>query len=184
MRFSRVLCGCAIVFGAGCGDGEAPEVFGPSHVQFTYSGPAGGTYDATGELPSIDASITEFAYGQRLSRYNTLRVTSQAPAAAGTHNAAEFDIARLTEGSAIFGTCGLDLCTWFTFTLGIPNGSSAFDLTCALTAGPATITEITPTRARGTFSGTGSCSDGNRDSDVPFTVTEGTFDVDLRVDLP
>lgn len=175
---------CGAAFAVGCGD-QAPEVFRPSHLQFSYSGAASGTYDATVQVPSVNASLTEWAYGQRVLSSGTLRITSQKLADAGKHYDLVFDIERLTEGSSTMNVCGPHACTVFWFTLGVPDTGEGFELFCELTAGTATLTEIEPTRARGTFSGTGTCSAmGDGQPEIPLTVTDGTFDVQLLADRP
>jgi hypothetical protein len=180
---------------AACGDGPTGSgESGPSSIRFTYagSGPQGvvqGTYQAEGDPALPVAPITQtFALGQRVSSESTLRVMSNvARSAAQTADFAWVIIPRLTVGTEpIEGTCPGELCAGVTLALEISTNVS-FDqakYSCALDSGTIRITSLSGGRAKGTFSGTGSCLGQPETEDLDeFIITGGTFDVKV-IDVP
>jgi hypothetical protein len=174
---------------AACGDGPTgSDETGPSSIRFTYSGsgPQGtvqGTYQAEGEPSFPVPPITQtYALGQRVSRESTLRVISNvAHAQQQTADFAWVTIPRLTVGSApIEGTCPGETCASVTLALEVATNLSVDQAkySCHLDSGTIRITSISDGRAKGTFSGSGSCLGEPGTEDLEgFSITGGTFDV-------
>jgi hypothetical protein len=173
-------------------DGEGPsETAGASSIQFAYSGsgPEGtiqGTYQAHGDPALTVPPITQtYALGRRDSGEEMLEVLSNV--ARNPQKQADFawvTVPRLTAGSvAIDGICPGEVCPAVSLALEVSTdvAVSQAKYSCVLESGTIRITEISNSRAKGTFSGTGSClgRPGTADLDQ-FSITGGTFDVKVR----
>lgn len=166
----------------------------PSSVSFVYGGSSNqgtvnGAYQAAGDPSLLTAPITQtWALGQRVSGETLLRVGSNV--ARGAQQQADFawvTIPRLTVGTVpINGTCPGEDCAGVFLALAVSTdvAVSQARYSCALNEGTIRVASISGDRARGTFSGTGSClaAPGYVDLDQ-FTITNGTFDVKL-IDVP
>ena len=173
-------------------DGEGPSgTSGASSIQFAYSGsgPEGtvqGTYQAQGDPALTVPPITQtYALGRRDSGEGMLEVLSNV--ARNPQQQADFawvTIPRLTVGSvAIEGICPGEVCPAVTLALEVSTevAVSQAKYSCALETGTIRITEIGNSRAKGTFSGTGSCLGRPGTADLEqFSITGGTFDVKVR----
>jgi hypothetical protein len=65
------------------------------------------------------------------------------------------------------------------FYLNFNGNGDTGDFFCALTSGTIVLTEVSSSRAKGTFSGSGSCVAGGGGASSAFSVSNGTFDVAL-----
>lgn len=153
---------------------------------------AGNTFSASGEMPATQAQrqASSWAAGQA-SVFGEFSIAAVRPHAATTHDRVGLFITRNTVGSETIETDCTMNCNGFSIRNTLANGSTnLYYQTCYLTAGTLTITEVSDTRVKGTFSGTGECTrDGaSPDSSAPeftvFTVTGGTFDVARVENIP
>lgn len=178
---------------AACGDGPAGSD-GRSSVRFSYtgSGPEAtiqGTYQAEGDPNLLVPPLTQsYAMGRRDTSEGLLDVLSNV--ARNAENEADFSevtIPRLTVGTvAIDGICPGETCAAVSLAL-VVSTNVAFSqarYSCALHTGSIRINDISDGRAKGTFSGTGSCLAGPGYEDLDeFSITGGTFDVKVREGL-
>jgi hypothetical protein len=78
--------------------------------------------------------------------------------------------------------CNIDgsiSCTGMDFYLNFNGNGDTRDFGCALTSGTIVLTDVSSSRAKGTFSGTGDCIPGGGGASSAFSVSDGTFDVAL-----
>lgn len=185
MLTRQLLLAASLALLAGCGSDKVTTVTGLNGaVSFTYSGAVSGTYSATGALPSGNFETTTWSAG--VISQGAVFVESATPASSSSHNFVFIAIPRTTTGSSpIDPECSDNVCGEMFFELGAPNSGSANPTqTCILDAGTITITEITSSRVKGTFTGTaGTCLSSNQTLGS-FTVTNGSFDVALVSNIP
>jgi hypothetical protein len=177
----RATLATAITAAAGCGGADAPTV--PTtpvpEIAFTYGGPVAGSWRAAGHLNTSTAAHTTWAAGKRQGGNLMMQANLVRPD--GKHDWIIITLTRTTAGTqAVDPACGASTCpeVWIAYGLKNEHGAQA-DQSCWLESGTLRLDEIGAGRARGTFSGTGSClaADGTPGDD--FTVTGGTFDVAL-----
>ena len=179
----RLVPVAAVLFGGlACSDSSGPEMRGS--VAFTYTGAGGGTYSASGDAPSSTA--TEPPTGSWAAGYvraNESHVVGSTPRSGVLIDLALLRLERTTPGSvSIDPACNIDgstSCTGMNFYLNFNGDGDTGDFFCGLTSGTIVLTEVSSTRAKGTFSGNGNCVDGTGGSPSVFTVSNGTFDVAL-----
>lgn len=177
-----VFVGALLLLLPACSD-TATEPGGLSGtVSFTYSGGGGGAFSATGVPPANTSAEpnADFAAGNVDTPRPQTTAVGYHVRGVGRFDAALIGINRVTVGSSqISEDCDItfDSCTGFMFII---NGSQAneetFDFVCALSTGTFAITELSPTRIRGTLTGSGECFSSSF-AVTAFTVTNGTFDV-------
>lgn len=175
---------------AACGDDPAGPVESdpPSSVRFVYGGSSNqgtiqGSHRAEGDPLLAVAPITQtFALGQRVASKGLIRILANV--ARGTEHEADWatiTIPRLTVGSVdINGTCPGKECAAVSLGLDIETdvAFSQARYSCALDEGTLRITSVSDGRAKGEFSGTGSCLAGPGYQDLTqFSIASGTFDV-------
>jgi hypothetical protein len=87
----------------------------------------------------------------------------------------------VTTGSEpIDASCDIDggvACTAMDFYLNFNGNGDTGDFFCKLTSGTVVLQDVSGGRAKGTFSGAGSCADGTTGAASAFSVSGGTFDV-------
>ena len=92
-------------------------------------------------------------------------------------------VERTTAGSeSIDAVCNIDggtACTGMVLFLNFNGNGDTGDFFCGLTSGTIVLTEVSSSRAEGTFSGTGNCAAGTGGGVTAFSVSNGTFDVAL-----
>ena len=139
----------------GCGGDKTTAPTGlAGQMGFSYTGALSGTFNVTGQMPATGQETSSWAAGEIVATGTD----------AGT---ATID----------FDNCSASVCSTVFFLLGLNNGTTfTFLQDCYLQSGTITITEVTSTRIRGTFSGAGTCS-SSTGTQTSFTVTNGTFDV-------
>ena len=183
MNVRRVVAALAAVL-AGCSDN------GPSNragsVSFGYTGGPRSPYSATGAMPLAEeaADNSSWAVGLHDPEQGTL-IFSQRVNAGGIKDIVFIGVDRLTTGTSDIATdnCTESVCAGMALLL--DGGSGAL---CSLADGSVSVTEVSSSRMKGEFSGTGYCLvlSENPDSPSPdslaFTATAGTFDVFLQVD--
>jgi len=184
------LLAAAVILLAGCGKDKVTAITGfNGALSFTYTGTGtgsvSGTFSATGALPTSGFETSTWSAGFLSTSPSGVFVESATPASASTHSFVFVALPRTTAGSStIDPTCSAAVCAEVFFELGAPNtGSSLPTHSCILDAGTIVITEITATRVKGTFSGTGDC--GTATGGIwTVTIASGTFDVALLSNIP
>jgi hypothetical protein len=170
------------VLSAACDDPSGPgEAQDESRVAISYSGAVAGTFAAEGEYtPGTVPNTQTFSIGTRRVD-GTVEVTAYSQ-----RGGARFDLASITLPDAAVGERAVELCPGETcnsvslaLDLGQANGSQAAQ-SCHLQTGTIRVTALSETRVSGTVSGSGFCVPREGGDDVPFQITSGTFDVELR----
>ena len=179
MRFFMVG---AVLFGAlACSDSS-----GPNHgsLAFTYTGAGGGSFSASGDAPSLTTAPppgTSWAGGY--VETDESHVFGATPRSGGLIDVAILRLERTTPGSvSIDPACNIDgsvSCTGMDFYLNFNGDGDTGDFFCGLTSGTIVFTDVSSSRAKGTFSGNGNCFDGTGGTSSAFSVSNGTFDVAL-----
>jgi len=173
----------AIAFTAvACSDSTAPSGnYGT--VSFTFTGAGGGTFEVSGIAPtpgSQPGTTTNVAAAIQDTATSETVVLASRSIGTGLMDVVFVGINRLTVGSAsVSGACdpeSTSACTGLFFGKGFNGNGDTAAFFCSLSAGTVAITEVTATRVKGTFSGTGECLDPSTNS-TPFAVTNGTFSV-------
>jgi hypothetical protein len=163
---------------------------GPSglagQLSFNYSGALSGTFNVTGEAPASQTGqeTSSWAAGEVINSGTDagIYVVGSTPRTASSHDLVFIVANRTNAGTSTidFDACEsgtADVCSTVFFLFGLSNGTnSSFLQDCWLQSGTITITEVTSTRMRGTFSGAGQCFTSGGTMTV-FTVSNGTFDV-------
>lgn len=156
-------------------------------VRITYAGTGiGGSYVAQGALQAGTPPLQQtYAQGRRYPVAGALEVLSTQTRSSTTADFAWLDIPQVTTGTlAIDPDCDADHCPAVSLALEVgTTGVSQARLSCFLRQGSITVSAISDTRVRGTFSGTGHCLGAPGTANVEdFAITSGSFDVPL-VDL-
>jgi hypothetical protein len=167
-----------------CSDVTEPGIGGS--VTFTYTGAGGGTFSASGDAPSLATdppTATSWAVGY--VEDGDTYIGGSRPRSGGLVDLAILRLERTTTGSdAIDPSCDTDggtSCTGMTFFLNFNGNGDSGDFFCGLNSGTVVVTEISGSRAKGTFSGSGTCFPGAGSTSSPFSVSNGTFDVAMVV---
>jgi hypothetical protein len=188
VQHSRFLFVAGVSLLAACSDSGGPSGQSGS-LAFTYSGGVSGSYSATGNVPANQAQFntSTWAVGSRDEPNQSLLIESVATRAGARYDLVFLQIDRLVTGSsAVDLNCDpdiVDACTGLVVFFGVSTLDDNAQFLCGLETGQVTITSITDTRAQGTFSGSGFCTDENF-VESAFTLSGGTFDVPLITNLP
>jgi hypothetical protein len=167
---SRLLIGALLAIAAGCGDGTGPGSL-TGNLSFSHSGATTGTFSASGSLLTEDPLTGTWAAAARDDANQMVAIAANV----GRPNSFDdivIDFPQLTPGSVTIANGAQVLITFGQTESGTVTWS------CDLTSGSVVVTSLSDGRARGTFSGTGSCLPASG-SPVGFTVTNGSFDVPL-----
>jgi hypothetical protein len=166
---SRILLVVLLAIAAGCGDGTGLGGLSGS-LSFSHSGATTGTFSASGSVLTQDPEAGTWAAGARDDANQMIAIAANIGRPSNTFDDIVIDFPQLTPGSVTmangahvvitFGQTQSGTATWF----------------CDLTSGSVVVTSLSDGRARGTFSGTGSCLPATG-GPVAFTVTNGSFDV-------
>jgi hypothetical protein len=168
---SRILLAVLLAIAAGCGDGTG---LGSLHgsVSFSHSGATTGTFSASGSILEEDPQTGTWAAGARDDANQLIAIAANVGRSSNTFDDIVVDFPQVTTGTVTiangarvvisFGQTQSGTATWF----------------CELTSGSVVMTSLSGGRARGTFSGNGSCLPATG-GPVAFTVTNGSFDVPL-----
>jgi hypothetical protein len=179
---SRVLV-YLVLFGAlSCSDSSGPETRGS--LAFTYTGAGGGSFAASGNPPAFTAPApNETSWAGGYVEAGETHLGASNPRSGGLIDLAVLRLERTTPGSGdIDVACNIDgsaPCTGMTLFLNFNGNGDTGDFFCALTSGTIVLTELSSSRAKGTFSGNGDCIDGTGGAPSPFSVSNGAFDVAL-----
>ena len=166
-------------------DSTEPNVSGS--VSFTYTGAGGGTFSAAGNAPSFAAPSTSTSWAVGYTEAGETYVVASRPRTGGLIDMAILRVQRNTTGSEpIDPACDVEggtACSGLMFSLNFNGNGDTGDFFCFLSSGTVVVTEISESRIKGTFSGSGSCTAGSGGTPAAFTVSGGTFDV-ARVAAP
>ena len=177
----RVFLPLALVGALSCSDSSGPNALGT--VTFTYTGGGGGTFGASGNAPLLTTPPTGTSWAAGFVDAGETNVAASRPRSGVLVDLAILRIERTTAGSqSIDPVCDIDggtPCTGMTLFLNFNGNGDTGDFFCALTSGTIVLTEVSSSRARGTFSGTGSCVAGTGGAITAFAVSNGSFDVAL-----
>ena len=159
-----------------CSDSAGP---GQGSVAFTYTGAGGGNFSASGDA----AFTTGTSWAAGFVQTGETHVGASNPRSGGLVDLAILRLERTTPGSeSIDPACNIDgstSCTGMDFYLNFNGNGDTGDFFCGLTSGTIVLTEVTSSRAKGTFSGSGNCVDGTGGASEGFSVSNGAFDVAL-----
>ena len=174
MRFALVSI---VLLGAlACSDSAGP---GQGSVSFTYTGAGGGNFSASGDAAFTTGTSWAAGFVQR----GETHVGASNPRSGGLVDLAILRLERTTPGSeSIDPACNIDgstSCTGMDFYLNFNGDGDTRDFGCALTSGTIVLTQVSSSRAKGTFSGSGICVDGTGGGSEGFSVSNGAFDVAL-----
>lgn len=165
-----------------CNDVSGPgEREDASRVAISYNGGFGGSFSAEGDYRAGTAPNTQtFAIASRGSD-GTVEVTAYRQL-----GGARFDLAGITIPAAAVGERAVERCpgetcssVFLALDVGQATGAQAAQ-SCQLETGAIRVTALTATRVNGTVSGSGFCLPREGGGDVPFQITSGTFDVEVR----
>jgi hypothetical protein len=175
----RLLVALSLLGTLSCSDSTEPNVLGS--LSFSYSGGGGGTFSVSGTPPSFTAPSTTVSWAVGYTDAGETFVTASRPRSAQQTDLAILRIQRTTAGSepidAICDDDGTVACTGLFLLLNFNGNGDTADFFCALTSGTIVVTEISSSRAKGTFSGSGTCTAGTGNTTNAFAVTGGAFDV-------
>lgn len=175
----RLFLPLALLGALSCGDSTEPNVFGS--LTFSYTGGGGGTFTAQGGVPSFDAPSTTVSWAVGYTETGETFVAASKPRSGQNVDMAILRIQRTSAGSEPIDTgCDEDgavACTVMVLFLNFNGNGDTGDFICGLTSGTIVITDISSTRAKGTFSGSGTCLAGTGGASSAFAVTNGSFDV-------
>jgi hypothetical protein len=166
---SRVFLAALLPAVTGCGDGTGPSGMN-GRLSFSYSGATSGTFDASGSIFSADPFGSTWAAGARDEANETLAIAANLARTSNSFDNVVIDFPQLTPGTVTIANDAHVAVALGQPQTGLPTWS------CDLTSGSVTVTFLTDSRARGSFSGTGVCFNGAGTSGA-FMVTNGSFDV-------
>lgn len=169
------LAGCAL-------DRPGPLVpDGEPVLSFSYGGPVSGPWRAEGTVHAPSAGTTTWAAANWDG--SDLSVQAQRKNDHGSVDWVRLTFTRSDAGVVLIeGGCYEPVgCPGATIAFGLRSepGIPA-DLTCQLFEGTLRLNTVTPSRARGTFEGTGACFAPMGVILPSFTISGGSFDVPLR----
>lgn len=171
---------------AGCGGDKASGPTGlAGALSFSYSGALSGSFNVTGQMPVSQSQMetTSWATGEIVASGAGAGtyVIGATPRTASTHDFVYIVANRTNPGTATinYDNCTVEPCSTVFVVFGFDNGSGTGYLQdCYLQTGTITITEVTATRVKGTFSGSGLCFTQGQ-TETAWTVSNGSFDVAL-----
>ena len=176
-----VLVSVALLGALACSDSSGPTTHGS--LAFTYTGGGGGSFSAAGDAPSLISPPTATSWAVGYVQAGETYVAASNPRSGGRQDLAILRIELTSTGSqSIDASCNIDgstSCTGMELSLNFNGNGDTADFFCGLTSGTIVVTEKTSSRAKGTFSGSGSCVAGTGGAISAFAVTNGSFDVAL-----
>ena len=178
----RLVLVSVVLFGAlSCSDSSGPDIQGS--LSFTYTGAGGGTFSASGDAPSLTAPPPGTSWAVGYVQASETHVAGSTPRSGVLIDLAILRFERTTPGSASVDlACNIDgsaSCTGMELLLNFNGNGDTGDFFCGLTSGTIVLTEVSSSRAKGTFSGNGNCIAGTGGASSVFSVSNGAFDVAL-----
>lgn len=150
-------------------------------VSLAYTGGVTGSFAVSGTFNSTAAPNTQTFAFSSVDADGTLEVVAYRQLGGN-----RFDLATITVPDAAVGDVAVDVCPGETcasvslsLDVGQATGSIATN-SCRVETGTISITALSGTRATGTVSGTGVCLPGTGLASIPFQLTSGSFNVQVR----
>lgn len=169
---SRAFLAALLTVMAACSDSTGLGGLNGS-LSFSHSGATIGTFSASGSVLAADPMTVDWAAGARDDQTQSIAISAHIPRANDTFDDVVIDFPQLTTGTIAIANNGAHVAVVFGDSQsGTPTWS------CNLTSGSVVVTSVSSSRARGSFSGTGTCFGGSG-APAAFTVTNGSFDVPL-----
>jgi hypothetical protein len=166
---SRLFLGALLTVATACGDSTGPTGFNGS-LSFSHSGATSGTFNASGSAFVGDPFGATWAAAVRDDANQSIAIAANLVRSSTTSDNVAIEFPQVSTGSVAIAN-GSQVAIVFGRT---QSGAAAWS--CDLTSGTVVVTSLSSTRARGSFSGTGSCLAATG-GPVAFTVTNGSFDV-------
>jgi hypothetical protein len=175
----------ALAIAASCSDSTSPKG-NSGALSFGYAGSASGTgtFNVSGVYPTLAADVgkANAAGAAKNSAGTGFQVAGIRTQANSKFDVVVLNIPSLTVGTstinaAVCQPTSSDSCPALVYVTGVSQTDQQGTLLCLLGTGNIAITSVTSTRLKGTFTGSGLCSDGTQNPPTDFTVTNGTFDV-------
>lgn len=185
----RLAAAASLLALAACGDGPSAVTGLNGAISFTYSGAGGGTFNVSGTMPTIAAQIgnSNWGAGFRDTPNTQIQVAGVRTRGAGRYDVVDLALPRLTVGSStISATCNPDTsnCAEVFFVTNASESDNNFDFVYMLTTGTVAISEISDSRVKGSFTGSGTCFNASGATSAFTIMSGGTFDVPLVSNLP
>ena len=176
----RLLVASVLFAALSCSSSTEPNVFGS--VSFTYTAGGGGSFNVAGNAPALGGTApTAVSWALGYTENGEAFIAASKPRSGTNVDMAILRIQRTSVGTeTIDPVCDEDgtvACSTLVLFLNFNGNGDTGDFFCGLTSGSIVVTEISSTRAKGTFSGSGNCVAGTGGSSSAFAVTGGTFDV-------
>lgn len=166
-----------LALSAACDDGDPTGPVDDGSLAFSHAGTgeAPSRWETNGAPVGADPNA-DWAFA--LYDQVTLGISANRRTAGNKHDEVSIGItAPASQTQYAVGDC--DTCAVVNFTFGQVGHESNFERACTLTAGTLKLTEYDGERAKGTFSGTGTCFHTPGEEPDAFTVTNGSFDVPI-----
>ena len=179
----RLALAAVVLLGVvACSDASGPGIRGT--ISFAYTGGGGGSFNASGDARTLGAPLpTSTSWVLGFVEEGETFIGASSPRSGGLVDMVILRIKRTGIGSeSIDPTCDTDggvSCTGMVLYLNFNGNGDSADFYCSLTSGAIVLTEVTSSRAKGTFSGNGSCIAGSGGAPAAFAVSGGAFDVAL-----
>lgn len=175
LTFLAALAACG-----GDSSGPGTDAGESGSLRFTYSGggAAGGTFQAAGAVPT-SGTLGNWAGGGRIDdpQGTTILLTGVTRVGSKYHRMS-IELQGVTTGTYNLDDECEARCAFAAVSFGIASWTDMGERSCVLEEGQVTLTSLSATEAKGTFSGVGVCM-SNGVSEEPFRVTGGTFDLPL-----
>ncbi len=176
MNTTRALLAASLALVTGCDDASGPGLLNGT-LSFSHAGVVSGAFNASGSALVADPENSEWAVAARDESIGDILISARIPRGGGTSDEIFMVFPQLDAGTVTIALGSV-------IVVSFGEGTSA-TWTCNLTVGRIVVTSVANDRARGTFSGSGGCTEtGGATGDL--TVTGGEFDVPLLnfSDLP
>jgi hypothetical protein len=171
MKAHRLLVGALLVAAAGCSDSNSPFGLNGS-LSFSHTGATTGTFNASGSLLVLDPQAATWAAGARDDANQSIGIVANVARTSTTFDDIVIDFPQLTTGTVTVANGAAVAIAFGQTTTGTAQWI------CGLTSGSVTVSSISGSRVRGSFSGAGTCL-ASTGGPVAFTVSNGDFDVPL-----
>jgi hypothetical protein len=176
LPLAAVLAACESPSGTLVTNGESGNT-----VSLAYTGGVTGSFAASGTFNSTAAPSTQTFAFSTVGTDGTLEVVAYRQRGGN-----RFDFATITVPDAAVGNVAVDVCpgeTCASVSLALDVGQAAGSIathSCRVETGTIRVTALSATRATGTVTGTGVCLPGNGGASIPFQLTSGSFNVQVR----
>jgi hypothetical protein len=174
------------VFAAGCSDKGSPmdpDEGTIGSMSYAYEGDITGSFSASGRVPATSPEGKTWAFAMREGNSGPMLVEASRQLQNNRYDHTLLAIHGSAPGTyAINGDCGEEDCTGVLVFFGMETGDDAdFDRMCTLSSGSITVASASNGRARGSFSGEGTCIGFAGDEMMleSFSVRNGQFDTPL-----